>query len=69
MSFVFPENGPARVYRFRPASEMPSGDVISMLDAKTNVLRVNRDLFEMLSPPDQRLVLRTGEQVLVRQII
>lgn len=60
MSFTLnPDDGLPRLIRYLPASEFPSTDTIAMLDAKNNLLRVNRSLFDQLSKDEQGRVLTT----------
>lgn len=60
MTFAFnPDDGPARLFRYRPSSEFPHDEVLSILDAKNNTLVINSDRFEELAPVERQQLLRT----------
>lgn len=69
MTSVFvPHDRPPRLERY---TDEPIGDdatgqpLICVLDYEQNILLINRDLFNQLSPFEQRAVLRTNEPALV----
>lgn len=64
MSNVTPHNGPNRIFRYVDSSKMPSYNVVSLLDKKTNVLLINRELFDMLPKHEQQRVWNTGDSVI-----
>jgi hypothetical protein len=51
---------PPREARFVPAANMPLGNkLVSLYDHNTNLLVINKELFDGLSPADQQIVLCT----------
>lgn len=60
MAFALcPDGGPPRLWRFVDDDELTEAGVVSRLDAKQNILLVNRGLFDQLTPLNQHMVLRT----------
>lgn len=55
-------NGLARLFRF--VDNLPEG-VISEYDESNNLLRINKELFEALSPEQQKWVKRTHDRYIV----
>lgn len=53
-----PDNGPPRIWRFVAGSELPEG-VSAHLDTRTNILRVNKDIYKRMFWIDQHQLLRT----------
>lgn len=61
---LVPDNGPHRIVRFVDGSQMPSDDVVSMLDRIRNVLLVNTTLYDQLTREEQSAVIKTRQQYL-----
>lgn len=60
MKFAFtPDDGPPRLERYVEAGTMPGKDLVALFDPKTNLLVINRELFDRLQKTDQHRVLRT----------
>lgn len=51
----------ARLFRYVDASQLPSPSVVSYLYPETNVLLINKELFETLTPGQKRRVWGTDE--------
>lgn len=65
MSFALvPDDGPHRVVRFVTGEVMPSDRTIALLDRNTNVLLIERHLFEQLSPTQQSEIVKTQRRVI-----
>ncbi len=55
-----PDTGPPRLWRFVDDDIMLAARLVAMLDEKSNLLIINRELFEQLPEfPDRHQVLRT----------
>jgi len=54
-----PDNGPPRLWRFVADDNMTAARLVALLDAKQNLLIINKPLFEQLGETDQHQVLRT----------
>lgn len=64
MSFALvPDDGPHRVVRFVDGEKMPSDRTIALLDRNTNVLLIERHLFEQLSPAQQSELVKTQMRI------
>ena len=62
MSFALcPDGGPNRVIRFVDHGVLPVASMVAALDTRTNVLRVDRELFARLTKEQQSLVMKTRE--------
>ena len=48
MSVFHPEGGMPRLLRFVPSSQMPSDDTLTTYDAKSNLVIINKELFDTL---------------------
>ncbi len=60
MNFSFaPDGGPPRILRFVDPDKMPDGDTLCTLDDTTNVLTINKELYELLDEMEQHRVQRT----------
>lgn len=60
MSFVLvPDDGPHRVVRFVDGTHMPDDRTIAILDQRSNVLLVERHLYEQLSYEQKSDVIKT----------
>lgn len=55
-----PDTGPPRLIRFVASADMPAPDVIATLDPRQNLLRIDREVFDLLDRLDQEMVLRTS---------
>jgi hypothetical protein len=65
MSFqLVPDDAPPRLVRFVSASAMPSSDTVALLDRRTNVLLIVRELFDVMSPEVQASVIKTHHAAL-----
>jgi hypothetical protein len=64
VSPMFPANGPPRLIRYVTPEVMPNSKTVSMLDEKNNLLFVQRELFDLLTPHEQRRVLATDQKYL-----
>lgn len=65
MSFALvPDDGPHRVVRFVDQDKMPDDRTIAILDRNTNVLLIERHLFEQLSPAQQSELVKTQSRVI-----
>lgn len=53
------EGGYPRLWRYVEDEHMTEMGIVTTLDAKQNLLRINRPLFDQLSPAEQNIVLRT----------
>lgn len=59
MSFTYnPNDGPPRLLRFVPSSAMPSADTLTLYDAKYNLVIINREIFNTLTPLQRRMAER-----------
>jgi hypothetical protein len=59
--FAFnPDTGPPRLIRYVDSSMLPPG-VVCDFDSDTNLLRVNRELYNKLDDVGQHQVLRTRQ--------
>jgi len=56
-----PDDGPARILRFRSPDAMPSADTLFVLDVANNLLLINQPLFEQLNPTEKQAVITTHE--------
>lgn len=64
MAFALcPDGGPPRLWRFVEDDTMTMNRVVSLLDAKQNLLIINRPLFDQLVPINQHQVLRTQAKI------
>jgi hypothetical protein len=54
-----PDEGPPRLWRYTDDDQMTSGRMVSMLDAKRNILLINKPLFDQLGELDKHRLLRT----------
>lgn len=62
MSFVVcPDGGPNRIIRFVEPGVLPVHTMVAAWDSSTNVLRVDRALFAMLTREQQSHVMKTRE--------
>ena len=60
MSFAFnPDDRPARIFRYVEPGTLPSRDIVSLYDEAMNLLIIDKQNFEKLTP--MHLVLRTHE--------
>lgn len=61
MNFAFcPSDGPpVRLIRMVPPSAMPADHVVALLDETNNVLRIDSEVFPLLDPLEQHLLVRT----------
>jgi hypothetical protein len=60
MKFAFnPDGGPARLIRYVEPRELPRPDLVATLDEKSNLLRINKELFRQLPSAEQQILLRT----------
>lgn len=59
MSNLCPDDGPPRLIRFVTHEVMPSSETLSVLDRTNNLLLVQKELFDLLTPSDQRSVIAT----------
>lgn len=60
MSFaICPDGGLPRLWRFVDDDVMTAAKMVSMLDAKHNLLIINKPLFDQLGELYQHMVLRT----------
>jgi hypothetical protein len=57
-----PDDGPARIFRYAPRLPLPN--VLSLFFKRSNLLIIDRELFDMLSDDQRRRVLRTEEKTL-----
>ena len=64
MSAVLPENGPPRIWRFVDADAMPHPDTVAVHDRRTNVVTINRPLFDSLDPRSQDRVRKMDVAVI-----
>jgi hypothetical protein len=62
MSFAMcPDGGPNRIVRFVNHGVLPVASMVAALDTRTNVLRVDRELFAQLTREQQSLVMKTRD--------
>lgn len=61
---LVPDDGPPRIVRFVSSADMPNSNTVALLDQKTNVLRVARELYDQLSPEMQYSVISTQHAAL-----
>jgi len=54
-----PDDGPPRLWRFVDDDIMTAARMVSLLDAKQNLLLINRPLYDQLPWIDQHQLLRT----------
>jgi hypothetical protein len=60
MAFTFvPDDGPARIFRFVESGTLPSLKLLCVLDAKQNLLIIDREKFFKLNKVQQNAVKRT----------
>ena len=60
MAFALcPDGGPPRLWRFVDDETMSAARMVTLLDAETNLLIINRPLFDQLAELDKHQVLRT----------
>ena len=60
MVFAFtPDNRPTRIMRYVDRGTLPDSSLVSVYIFEQNLLIIDREHFESLSPADQREVLRT----------
>jgi hypothetical protein len=60
MTFALcPDDGLPRLWRFVDDDTMTTAKLVALLDAKQNLLIINRPLFDQLGEMDRHQVLRT----------
>lgn len=58
-AFKTPEEGPARLMRYVEPGALPGAGLVCVLDPTKNLLIINRELFDVLTPTEQSQILRT----------
>lgn len=58
MSVFHPEGGYPRLFRFKPSSEFPSDDTLTLYDPEFNLVIINQDLYDTLLPHQKYLAER-----------
>jgi hypothetical protein len=48
-----------RLIRFVAARDMPAGNVVATLDPNTNVLRIDQEVYFLMDPVEQHILVRT----------
>ncbi len=60
MTFSFnPDDGPARIMRYVEPGTLPGKNLLCIWDQANNLLVINRELFEQLTPVQKSQTLRT----------
>ncbi|MGE0677812.1 hypothetical protein [Pseudolabrys sp.] len=60
-----PDDAPPRLFRYLPKTEFPHDEVLATLDKTSNILRINKDLFDNLSWLQKHLLLRTHRSIVI----
>jgi hypothetical protein len=54
-----PDGGVPRLIRFVAARDMPADNVVATLDPNTNVLRIDQEVYFLMDPVQQHILIRT----------
>ncbi len=69
MSFAFnPDVGPPRLIRFVDPGTLPGIDLLAVWCPKDNLLVINRELFNLLTPAQKAQTLRTQQTSLTAKM-
>ena len=65
MSVFHPEGGYPRLIRFKPSSEMPSDDTLTLFDERYNLVVINRELYDTLDAAGRYQAIRATTTLVV----
>jgi hypothetical protein len=61
MSVLNPTDGPPRLIRYVAPGVLPSDDIVSLFNPQQNLLLIDKDNFDRLTPAQRQLVLHTTD--------